>query len=230
MRQSLGDCTGQDVFSCICLFFIKLYLRLMLGRLERLFALAEAGKLAPESPLAERGPRTEGGVASAAGQASARRNQDLISGLWASFVGWASSNPSYGSAAGGSAETDPANVASAAAPDAPAAPAVLAAPAVPAATLSKQGVMTGPDPAIHDDEPVRPCGMIRSRPGHAPNLHPSPSPFRPRRAQAPPRVSGADLFAQITSGGARIGVSLSFRCQHCAEVVVGSMPHHAEAH
>jgi hypothetical protein len=160
MRQSLGDCTGQDVLSCIFLFFIKLYLGLMLGRLERLFALAEAGKLGPESPLAARTPRAEGGVALAAGQASAQRNHHLISGLWASFVGWASSNPSYGSAAGGSAETDPVNAATTpagapalparGAPAAPAPRAALAAPAAPAAPAASENLaIAGPRQPIH---------------------------------------------------------------------------------
>jgi hypothetical protein len=147
MRQSLGDCTGQDVLSCIFLFFIKLYLGLMLGRLERLFALAEAGKLGPESPLAARAPRPEGGVA-AAGQAAAQRNQDLISGLWASFVGWASSNPSYGSASGGSAEADPAPVAAHPQADSPA-PAARAALAAPAALAVQPALAVQAAPTAH---------------------------------------------------------------------------------
>jgi hypothetical protein len=174
MRQSLGDCTGQDVLSCIFLFFIKLYLGLMLGRLERLFALAEAGKLGPESPLAARAPRAEGGVASAAAQASAQRNQDLISGLWASFVGWASSNPSYGSAAGGSAEADPAPVAADPQADSPA-PALAAAraaraPAAPALG-SVRNTPAWPRPAM--PTPVRP----------------TPAAVRPRRVQTPPQMA-----------------------------------------
>jgi hypothetical protein len=174
MRQSLGDCTGQDVFSCICLFFIKLYLGLMLGRLERLFALAEAGKLGPESPLAARGPRAEGGVASAAGQASAQRNQDLISGLWASFVGWASSNPSYGSASGGSAEADRAPVPADPQADSPA-PALAAARAARAAA---------PAPAPPAALAVPALGSVRNtpawpRPAMPTPVRPTPAPLAP---------------------------------------------------
>jgi hypothetical protein len=209
MRQSLGDCTGQDVLSCIFLFFIKLYLGLILGRLERLFALAEAGKLGPESPLAARAPRAEGGVASAAGQASAQRDQDLISGLWASFVGWASSNPSYGSAAGGSAETDPENppswpcagatsptvaptsTSAPAAPIPPAAPAAPAAPTTSAATAAPAAPVVPTAPAAPAAHAAR-GGMARSRPAtQAPVSRTSPA-SRLRRAQAPPRASPAN--------------------------------------